>query len=212
MAFREDISQADVGAPGTVAGGADADRFLFGPVVDFICLGGGALILLPIIFALPLGPYKASIAQTMVLLSFAINYPHFAHSYQIFYRSFGRKAFSQEYHAILRARYIVAGIVVPIVLVLFFAISASNGNARMLGLGANLMFLLVGWHYVKQGYGILMVDAVLKRQFFSDADKKVLRLNGYMIWFLAWLLGNTAVHQRELLSLHYYTFDAPAIF
>jgi hypothetical protein len=147
----------------------------------------------------------------MVLLSFALNYPHFAHSYQIFYRSFGRKAFGRDYHPVLRARHIVAGVVVPAALVLFFVVSVSSDDARLLGYGANLMFLLVGWHYVKQGYGILMVDAVFKRQFFQNADKLVFRLNGYAIWFLAWLSGNTAVSRHEFLTLQYYTFEAPAI-
>ena len=147
----------------------------------------------------------------MILLSFVLNYPHFAHSYQNFYRNFGHKAFGRDYHTVLRARYIVAGVVVPAAMVVFFVVSISNGDARMLGYGANLMFLLVGWHYVKQGYGILMVDAVFKRQFFHNADKLVFRFNGYTIWFLAWLYGNTAVSQHEILTLHYYTFEAPAI-
>ena len=197
-----------------VAAGAGAvctNRFLFGPIIDFLCLGGGSLILLPIIIALPLGQHKASIAQALVLLSFVINYPHFANSYQIFYRNFVGKAFGREYDPVLRARYINAGIVVPIALGAFFVLSVSSGNARMLGLAANIMFLLVGWHYVKQGYGILMVDAVLKRQFFQDSEKRMLRVNGYVVWFLSWLLGNTAVSRLEMLTLHYYTFEAPAI-
>jgi len=213
MAFKENVSQAGTVAPSGAAGAGavHADRYLFGPITDFICLGGGSLILLPIILVLPLGPYKASIMQAVALLSFVLNYPHFANSYQIFYRNFVGKAFGQEYDPVLRARYINAGIVVPVALVLFFVVSVLNGNARILGLAANLMFLLVGWHYVKQGYGILMVDAVLKRQFFQDADKRVLRVNGYVVWFLSWLLGNTAVTQLEILTLHYYTFEAPAI-
>ncbi len=213
MAFRDDISQTETALAGAVgdAAAVRSDRYLFGPIIDFICLGGGSLIALPIIFALPLGPYKASIAQVMVLLSFVLNYPHFAHSYQIFYRQFNRKAFGEEYHVVLRVRYIFAGIVVPAALVLFFTGSVLSGDARVLGFAANLMFLLVGWHYVKQGYGILMVDAVYKRQFFTDPEKRLFRLNGYMVWFLAWLYGNTAVHRIELLNLQYYTFEAPVI-
>lgn len=213
MAFREDISQVKTAAPSAAAdaGAVREERYLFGPVIDFICLGGGSLILLALIVVLPLGPYEASIVQVVALLAFVINYPHFTNSYQIFYRNFARKAFGRDYDALLRARYINAGIVVPVAMVLFFVVSVLNGDARMLGLAANLMFLLVGWHYVKQGYGILMVDAVLKRQFFQDADKRILRINGYVVWFLSWLLGNTAVSRLEMLTLNYYTFEAPAI-
>ena len=213
MAFKEDISQAQPAAR-SAAGGAGAvraDRYIFGPITDFLCLGGGSLILLPIVILLPLGPYEPSLQQAIALLAFVINYPHFANSYQIFYRNFVGKAFGREYDPVLRARYINAGIVVPIALGAFFVFSVSSGNARMLGLAANIMFLLVGWHYVKQGYGILMVDAVLKRQFFQDSEKRMLRVNGYVVWFLSWLLGNTAVSRLEMLTLHYYTFEAPAI-
>jgi hypothetical protein len=147
----------------------------------------------------------------VLILAFLINYPHFANSYQIFYRGFVRKVSSHEYAANLRTRYVIAGIIAPVVLILFFVGSFLSGNPLILGFAANIMFLLVGWHYVKQGYGILMVDAVKKRQFFQEADKRIFRVNGYAVWFLAWLIGNRAVSQREILTLHYYTFDTPSI-
>ena len=59
---------------------------------------------------------------------------------------------------VLRARYVVAGVVVPIALVLFFVVSVLRSDAVMLGYGANIMPFLVGWHYVRQGYGMLIVD------------------------------------------------------
>lgn len=213
MAFREGVSGVGADATGTTADGkaARADRYLIGPIIDFICLGGGSLIFLPIIFVLPLDPYKSSISQGMVFLAFLLNYPHFANSYQIFYRSFLRKAFSKEYQAALRARYVVAGLIVPAALGLFFAVSVSRSDALMLGSAVNIMILLVGWHYVKQGYGILMVDAVLKRTYFQDTDKRIFRLNAYIVWFLSWLYGNTAISQYEMLNVHYYTFETPTL-
>ena len=44
----------------------------------------------------------------------------------------------------------------------------------------------VGWHYVKQGYGILIVDSVQKRLMFSGRAKILLRANGYACWMVAW--------------------------
>ena len=213
MAYSEDISgkRADVFGAVSDDDGGRADRFLISPLIDFLCLGGGSLIILPIIFVLPLEQYRAPIAQGLVFVSFVVNYPHFAHSYQIFYRSFVRKAFSREYQAALRTRYVIAGIIVPAALAAFFAGSVLSGDARLLGLAVNAMFLLVGWHYVKQGYGVLMVDAVFKQQYFQDADKRVFRVNAYVVWLLSWLYGNTAFSQQEMLHLHYYTFETPAI-
>ena len=211
MAFREEISPAGTGIVGSGADASPArtDRYLIGPVTDFLCLGGGSLIVLPLIFVLPLEQFKEPISQIFVVVAFILNYPHFANSYQIFYRNFGRKAFGKDYETALRIRYIVAGIVVPAALVWFFTTSVLNDDAQMLGRAVNLMFLLVGWHYVKQGYGVLMVDAVFKRQYFQDTDKRILRINGYVVWFLSWLYSNTAVSQHELMNLHYYTFETP---
>ena len=125
MAFREDISPTETKfvRSASDANTARRDRYLRGPFVDFICLGGGSLLILPLIFVLPLEQYQAPIGHAFLFVSFVLNYPHFANSYQIFYRNFHRKAFSKDYQAALRARYIVAGIVVPAALAWFFASS-----------------------------------------------------------------------------------------
>ena len=72
----------------------------------------------------------------------------------------------------LQIRYVFAGIVVPLVMAVFFFYGSITGDARLLGYAGNMLGFFVGWHYVKQGYGLLMVDAVLKRLFFNDRDKK----------------------------------------
>jgi hypothetical protein len=178
-------------------------RFLFNPVLDFLCLGGSSLILLPFLFILPDAQYRAPLATTMLLIAHLINHPHFAHSYQIFYRGFAAKAFRPDLGRVMQARYIFAGIVVPAALLSFCAISIARGDARLLGYGGNLMALFVGWHYVKQGYGMLMVDAVLKRRFFKDPEKKVLLANSYLVWIFAWLGANDAISEHQLWGLHY---------
>ncbi|MDX8511453.1 hypothetical protein [Mesorhizobium captivum] len=184
-------------------------KYLFGPVVDFLMLGGGAFLVLPILLLVPL-EYEGPVAATMVIVAYLVNYPHFAHSYQIFYRNFGRKVSGDGYDRNLQLRYIFAGIIVPLIMGAFFAYGAATANTRLLGYAANAMFFFVGWHYVKQGYGMLMVDAVLKRKFFGDRDKKVLLVNSYAVWILAWLQTNTAVTQGKYYGLEYYTFAAPS--
>ncbi|MDX8477795.1 hypothetical protein RFN28_04780 [Mesorhizobium sp. VK24D] len=188
---------------------ATPGKYLFGPVADFLMLGGSAFLILPILLLVPL-EYEGPVTAMMVVVAYLINYPHFAHSYQIFYRNFGRKVSGIGYDRSLQLRYIFAGIVVPAVMVAFFAYGAATANARLLGYAANAMFFFVGWHYVKQGYGMLMVDAVLKRKFFDDRDKKVLLVNSYAVWILAWLQTNTAVTQGKYYGLEYYTFAAPS--
>lgn len=184
---------------------------MFGPVTDFLCLGGLTLLLLPIVFALPVREFAPAFNAAILALAYVINYPHFAFSYQLFYAGFRRKAFGPDNGPGLRARYVFAGIAVPTALAAFFAGSLVFGDARTLGYGANLMGFLVGWHYVKQGYGMLMVDAALKRRFFDDSEKRVLLINCYALWALAWMLMNVIYGERGLWGIRYAMFEIPPV-
>lgn len=191
------------------ASGATAPRYLFNPWIDFLCLGGSSLFVLPLLALLPADGDHEGLGAAMMALSFVINNPHFAHSYQIFYRGFGRKAFGADSDSKLRGRYVFAGIVVPGLLAMFFVACLWHQDARMLGYAVNVMALLVGWHYVKQGYGMLMVDAALKRRYFAASDKTILLANGYAVWLTAWLSGNTSMRELNYWNLPYATFDLP---
>ncbi len=186
--------------------------YLFHPVVDFLCLGGGSLIVfIPLVLCTPPGASVPVLAGIMLAISNVINHPHFAHSYQIFYQNFGLKAFGQDYSARLRSRYVLAGIFVPIALIAFFAVCVASSDAELLGFGANIMLFLVGWHYVKQGYGMIIVDSVLKRRFFANSEKKVLLVNSYACWICYWVLANHIISERNFLGLKYYMFPFPSI-
>ncbi len=145
----------DLSADASVPKAAAPGKYLFGPVADFLMLGGCAFLILPILFLVPL-EYEGLLAATMVGVAYLVNYPHFAHSYQIFYRSFGRKVRGDGYDRSLQIRYIFAGIVVPAIMGAFFVYGTATANTRLLGYAANAMFFFVGWHYVKQGYGCLL--------------------------------------------------------
>jgi hypothetical protein len=209
-----DTTQVDVIAPSFVSAPKPArvrrQGYLFGPVFDFLTLGGGSVIVCGLIaLLLPKGiPTPQQVVLITVLMA-TINQPHFAHSYQMFYRSFGAKALGASYPRALRLRYILAGIVVPALLIAFLG-AALSGSPRVLAYGANLMFFLVGWHYVKQGYGILMVDSVQKRMMFSNRAKSLLRLNGYACWMVAWLGMNHELSTGTwYLGLTYFSLPIP---
>ena len=186
-------------------------RYLFGPVTDFLCLGGASLLLLPIVFALPEQTLSPLFGVIFIGLANVINHPHFAFSYQMFYGGFRQKAFGSAGDPALRVRYVFAGIVVPIALASFLGYGVFAGESRLLAFSANLMALLVGWHYAKQGYGMLMVDAALKRQFFDATQKKILLVNSYALWALAWLVINGALSERALWGIRYYMFHVQPI-
>ncbi|HEX2082498.1 MAG TPA: hypothetical protein VHF86_03325 [Xanthomonadaceae bacterium] len=165
-------------------------RHLNGRVADFLMLGGGSLLaLLGLRWAFGDATWAGAwSAGTTLALANVINNPHFAHSYQLFYRDFGAKL--TRYPPALRLRYWLCGIAVPMALAAFMGATIVMGQPRALGLLTNLMFFLVGWHYVKQGYGLAMVDAALKRAFFTEAEKAALLRNAYAVWLLSWLLLN----------------------
>lgn len=184
-------------------------RHLFSGWIDFLCLGGGSLFVLSTMAALyPKDDVaKAILAATMLFLAHFVNHPHFAHSYQLFYKGFMSKAFLPT--SALRHRYRFAGIMVPVVLVTFFASAIAQGSAPLLGLAANVMFFTVAWHYAKQGYGILMLDAVLKGAPFSAREKRHLLWNTHLAWPTVWLMANKELAAHDYWGLTYYTFDSP---
>lgn len=204
-------AMTDLLAAQKAAAPADAPqpRHLFGPVIDFLCLGGSSLLLLPFIFMLPEAELKASVATAMMLVANLLNHPHFAHSYQIFYRGYGRKAFGGALGREMQVRYLVAGLIVPVLLAALLGYAAFAADTRLLGYGANIMALAVGWHYAKQGYGMLMVDAALKRRFLDERTKKIMLVNCYAVWLAAWVSLNLAVSESNLWGLAYYSFAVP---
>jgi len=185
--------------------------WLFNPIVDVFCLGGGSLLMLTVlVLAVPATPtLQAEFAVWALLIAHIVNHPHFAHSYQIFYGGFRGKAFGQTFEPGLRRRYVFAGIVVPILLLGYLLAAIALGSPRALGFAGNAMFFLVGWHYVKQGYGMAMLDAVLKKRFFAPREKKVLLWNGYAVWLVSWLMANQIVAKYDFWGLAYYSFAAP---
>lgn len=210
-----DIELARVSPPGSLRHSVRAafttrPGYLVSPLVDFLCLGGASLIVLPLMaWLLPAESTRPELAVIVAMLAHIVNHPHFAHSYQIFYRRFGAKAFGPDYSRSLQMRYRFAGIVVPLALILFFAITIAQGAVQVLGYAVNAMGMTVGWHYVKQGYGMLMVDAVLKRRFFADREKKFFLVNAFACWIFAWMMLNRSVAESDFWGLKFYSLAVP---
>jgi hypothetical protein len=185
-------------------------RHIFNPVVDFLCLGGASLAILPLMYFSPASAHPALLGFSFIVADF-INHPHFAHSYQIFYRGYASKVSGTNLNRSMQIRYLIAGIILPLAMIAFFAVALLQPTATMLGYGANLMLFLVGWHYTKQGYGMLIVNSVFRKKFFSDKEKDLFRYNAYTCWWLYWLFANEQVFERNLWGLSYYSFDIPDV-
>ncbi len=163
------------------------------------------LLLCPIYTAPP-----SALIFTVVLTATILNFPHFVHSYQIFYARFSTKI-AQEGGA-LRRRYVFAGIIIPIVLL--GVIAAAIGFEAPIGIAmlGSLFVFLTGWHYVKQGYGLLIVDSVLKRSFFQAWEKRLLVANCYATWLSYWCIYNDGFGSNEALSKLIFVLHVPEFF
>jgi hypothetical protein len=169
-------------------------NYLLSPALDFFMVGGAALIAMIIFYTA--WPYTASgkrdysvsdtVITTMFLLSFIVNYPHFMMSYQILYKNFVQKLRQFKDVRGMYWRYVNAGIVVPIVLcvVLGFAAFdvATNKNLLSSGICIMLMMFFVGWHYMKQAFGVFIILSALKSIYYTAWERKLLLINSYVAW------------------------------
>ena len=182
---------------------------LVSPLVDFLALGGGSLV-----FLLCLkfwGGEIPKVGSIALAFSFVINYPHFTHSYQIFYRNFSAKLLKTDLYPLhMRARFFIVGILVPLSLLAFFAWCMLEGGPNILGYTINLTGALLAWHYVKQGYGALILCAVRGRQFFSELDKKLLLANAFAACFYGWCTRNVYTEKSQFWGIEYHSFALPS--
>jgi hypothetical protein len=157
---------------------------------EFLLTGGATLPLLALCLVLErtLGLDRADL--TVGFLAFygahVINDPHFAVTYLLFYRHAKARLFGKDLPLGQRVRYFVAGFVVP-VLLLFWAVWALvTRSAPALGAMTQLMFLLVGWHYVKQGFGVVTVLSARRGVGYGPGERRSLLAHCFAGWAYAW--------------------------
>ncbi|HWA47425.1 MAG TPA: hypothetical protein VG742_04080 [Dongiaceae bacterium] len=184
-------------------------RAFFNPWLDFLCLGGGSLIALPILGAVIPDDGMGQVQLAVLLVALIVNFPHFIHSYQVFYGGFAKITQMPGVPSSLRRRYLWSGVTVPAILLGLLVMAVAASEPTLLRYSINAMGFFVGWHYVKQGYGMLMADAAMKRSFFSASTKTCLLINAYVCWALSWLMINDTISERTFHGLSYYTFNVP---
>ena len=163
---------------------------LWGGRSDALLLGGASVIAFLLIRVIEFSNESmAALLVAMTVLAHLVNHPHFAHSYQIFY---GRRSdvMSGAWGRQLAWRWWWAGVLAPLGLLGwlgFAALRAVAGDTLWIAISINLMGALVGWHYVKQGFGMVMTDAALKRTYWPHRVRLALLVNAYACWGAAWV-------------------------
>ncbi|WP_437648430.1 hypothetical protein [Sorangium sp. So ce362] len=169
-------------------------------LIEFLLVGGATLALFPLAWLLRRAVGLDASELALGFLTFhaatVINDPHFAVTYLLFYKDARRRAFGGALAPAQRARYIVAGLLVPLALLAWATCALATGSARTMGFMIQLMFLLVGWHYVKQGFGVLTVLSARRGFRFNPLERKVVLAHCFAAWAYAW--ASPADPGREL--------------
>ena len=169
---------------------------------EFLAVGGVTLFLLPLSWwarrAFGADPAEDAIDFVAYHASVVINNPHFAVTYLLFYKDVRDRALGDTYSLAQRTRYIVAGFLVPCVLAAWAVGALATRSAQGLGWLAEAMFAAVGWHYVKQGFGILAVLSGRRGVRFEGFERWVFLTHAFAGWAFAW--ANPSSPSREVME------------
>jgi hypothetical protein len=166
---------------------------------EFLLVGGGTLVLFPIAWFLRAIVGLDDAELTAGFLGFygayVINDPHFAVTYLLFYKGVRERAFGAERTISQRIRYGVSAFVVPAALVIWIVLAMRFHSAQLLGWMIQLMYLTVGWHYVKQGFGVLTVLSMRRNVRVTPRERVAILFHCYAAWAFAW--ANPAMPSGE---------------
>ena len=84
------------------------------------------------------------------------------------------------------------------------------GSAHSLGLAIQLMFLLVGWHYVKQGFGVLSVLSARRGVRYSALERRAFLAHCFAGWAYAWASPASPAIEAEEKGVVYTSLAHPA--
>ncbi len=168
-------------------------------IAEFMLVGGATLVLFPLAWLFRrcagLDASEYAVGFATFYGAYVINDPHFAVTYLLFYKNAKQRAFSREFSVAQRIRYGIAGLLVPVVLGIWAIAAITLRSAQTLGWMVQLMFLLVGWHYVKQGFGVLTVLSARRGVRVSPRERAALLAHCFAGWAYAW--ANPAIAAGE---------------
>ncbi|HYP97026.1 MAG TPA: hypothetical protein VER96_00035 [Polyangiaceae bacterium] len=181
---------------------------------EFLVIGGATLFLYPALWLLRrvIGLDSAELAVGFLMFHGAhlINDPHFSVTYLLFYKDARKRAFGADFEPQQRARYLVAGVLVPCGLAAWLLWALTTNSAYSLGLAIQLMFLLVGWHYVKQGFGVLSVLSARQGVRFSVFERRAILAHCFAGWAYAWANPASPAVESEEKGVVYFALSHPS--
>lgn len=184
---------------------AEKRRYLVNAPVDLLFIGGASVLtFLYGWFVCQQQPVSYQVATTIFYLAFFVNFPHFLLSYQLLYWDFRRFIFR-------KASFFWVAVVVPVILAGSLLLTARIGHQQRLGIFVNTLYFFVGWHYVKQIFGGMIVTNALQNYFYKPDERRILELNLYSVWLLSWVNSNVGLSHDLFYGVSYETLGFPPI-
>jgi hypothetical protein len=165
---------------------------------------GGASIVTCLLYWMFVDPAAstASIAILAFYLSFVINFPHFLSSYQLLYGDYRAQIFKKK-------SYLWAAVGAPTLIIAALAFAIFTLNRDVLVFLTQVMYLTVGWHYVKQIFGVSVVASAIQKRYFGKWERNIILLNLFSVWAMSWVAANLTVMKDELDGIPYFTLGLP---
>jgi hypothetical protein len=111
----------------------------------------------------------------------------------------------------MRVRYVLAGLVAPAALVIWALVALVFHQAQSIGWMVQLMFLLVGWHYVKQDFGVFTVLSARRGAHLAPRERTVILAHCYAAWAFAWANPSTVAGVFEEKGIVYWSPAHPRL-
>jgi len=172
---------------------------------EFMLMGGASIIVCLACWAFT--DKSASVltmSQLAFALAFVMNHPHFLSSYVLLYKDFRKNIFTKP-------KYFWAGVVSPVLLAGYLIYCLVAGNGAWMGQAVNAMFFLVGWHYVKQIFGCVIVTSVRRKIFYSVWERRLMLFNLFAIWAVSWLRSQVGHQSFQFYGITYFGLDLPRL-
>ncbi len=161
---------------------------LFSPAADILMAGGASIIFFAIvqIFVNRAGSIFLW-SWAVYYAAFIVNYPHFAASYLLMYQDAraGFRDFGGNRTFALKLWW--AGVLVPLGLLMYFVFALTQSSSLQMGYLANAMFFFVGWHYIKQIFGCVIVLSSAKKVYYTKWERWSLLTALYSLWMISFV-------------------------
>lgn len=180
--------------------------YIINKYIDPLFAGALSVLLYAIVYFFNIDLLKQfNIAEVAFFLAFIVNHPHFISSYFLFYKDEGDLMAKSKAH-------FTVGVVVPFFLIGVMLISFLFSYPVIFGWIINILYFTVGFHYVRQTYGVSLISLAKQKIYLSSKQKWALNLSMYPTWFVSFLNGHNSVFTGNFYGLSYNSYKLPHFF